>query len=485
MSKLKHLEPAKLFYYFEEITKIPRCSMHEEQIADYLCKFAKDRNLEHYRDSANNVIIVKKPSPGYEDVEPIILQGHMDMVCEKIFESKHDFSKDPIDFIVDRDLIIAKETTLGADNGVAVAMMLALLDEENLQNPRLECLFTTNEESGMTGARNLDSSPLTAKRLINLDSEEEGVATVACAGGQRSLLIYKIEREEFKDKRDFYELSISGLKGGHSGTSIDKGYANAIVRLARALYRLNEKFDIKLISINGGVKENAIPRRASAKLAIKPEDLNEVRLLIIRLNAEYVKELGKIDPDVRLNFEASQEEKYHYKDELKDKVISVLNVIPNGVLTFSKDIPGLVESSSNLGVIREEDDELTIISTLRSSRGSLKEFLSDKNKILAEAFGAEYKVVSNYPEWQYEDHSEVRDLVADSYLKLFNKNIEFYAIHGGLECAIFKETIGSIDMVSIGPSMSGIHAPGESLSISSTKRVYELLKEVLKNTKDK
>ena len=257
------------------------------------------------------------------------------------------------------------------------------------------------------------------------------------------------------------------------------------MRLARALYRLNEKFDIKLISINGGVKENAIPRRASAKLAIKPEDLNEVRLLIIRLNAEYVKELGKIDPDVRLNFEASQEEKYHYKDELKDKVISVLNVIPNGVLTFSKDIPGLVESSSNLGVIREEDDELTIISTLRSSRGSLKEFLSDKNKILAEAFGAEYKVVSSYPEWQYEDHSEVRDLVADSYLKLFNKNIEFYAIHGGLECAIFKETIGSIDMVSIGPSMSGIHAPGESLSISSTKRVYELLKEVLKNTKDK
>ena len=471
--------------YFAEITDIPRCSKEEEKISNYLVAWAKERNLEVIQDKENNVIIKKPASKGYENEPIVILQGHMDMVCEKIFESKHDFSKDPIDFIVDRDLIIAKETTLGADNGVAVAMMLALLDEENLENPRLECLFTTNEESGMTGARNLDSSPLTAKRLINLDSEEEGVATVACAGGQRSLLIYKIDREEFKDTRDFYELSISGLKGGHSGTSIDKGYANAIVRLARALYRLNEKFDIKLISINGGVKENAIPRRASAKLAIKPEDLNEVRLLIIRLNAEYVKELGKIDPDVRLNFEDSDEEKYHYKDELKEKVISVLNVIPNGVLTFSKDIPGLVESSSNLGVIREEDDKLTIISTLRSSRGSLKEFLSDKNKILAEAFGAEYKIASSYPEWQYEDHSEVRELVASSYMKLFNQNIEYYAIHGGLECGIFKETIGNIDMVSIGPTMTGIHAPGESLSISSAKRVYELLIEVLKNTKDK
>lgn len=483
MSKLKDLKPEKLFYYFEEITKIPRCSMHEEKISDYLCDFAKEKNLEHYRDRENNVIIIREASKGYEDVEPIILQGHMDMVCEKLLKSDHDFSKDPIDFTVDRDLIIANETTLGADNGVAVAIMLSLLDEENLENPRMECLFTTNEESGMTGAKNLDATHLTAKRLINLDSEEEGVATVSCSGGQRTVLSYEIEREKFVHEMDFFELSVTGLKGGHSGQEINKGYGNANVRLARALYRLNEKFDIKLVSIKGGAKANAIPREASAKVAINHKDLNEVRLLIIKLNSEYVKELGKIDPDVRLNLEVTSSEDFYYKDELKDRIINLLNVLPNGVFTNSNDIKGLVESSSNFGVIEECDNRLKITAALRSSKGSLKEFLSDKYEILAKQFGAEHEILSSYPEWQYADHSEIRELVSDAYLELFNQKIEYFATHGGLECGIFKESIGDIDMVSIGPDMSGIHAPGESLSISSTVRVYELVKRVLKNTK--
>lgn len=483
MRKLKNYQPDRVFYYFEEITKIPRPSFHEEKIADYIEAFAKSKNLQYYRDSFNNIIVYKEAHKDYIDVEPIILQGHIDMVCEKKPESDHDFSKDPINFEVFEDKIIARETTLGADNGIAVAMILSLLEDEDLQAPKLECLFTANEETGMTGALNLDGKKLSAKRLLNLDSEEEGVLTVSCAGGQRNEVKFKKEYEDLEKGYIFYELSISGLKGGHSGGEIHKYHGNAIVRLARALYRFDEEFNIKLISLSGGGKPNAIPRNSKAKIAIKEEDLKKAQLLTIKLNSEYVRELGKIDPDIRLNFEKSFEEKKCLKEDLKKRIIGILNVMPNGVLTMSSDLKGLVESSSNIGVLEDDGNYINIISALRSNKGTLKTFLSQRIEILSKFFGGDLEILSVYPEWPFEEKSALIDLIQKSYNNLYNKPMEVFATHGGLECGIFKKSIGDIEMASIGPEMHGVHAPGENLSISSTKRTYELIKEILKNTK--
>ena len=474
----------RTFYYFDKLTKIPRCSCEEEKIRDYLISFAKDNNLEYRTDKIGNLVIVKEATKGYEDVDSIILQGHMDMVCEKTPECTIDFSKDPIKYEIDGDLIIARETTLGADNGIAVAMTLALLESSDYKHPKIEALFTVNEESGMTGAANLEKGMVTSKRLLNIDSETEGVGCISCAGAERDLIKLKKEYEELDKEKNLYEVIVNGLKGGHSGQEIQVGLGNAVKILGRSLYSLFQKVDGDLIEIEGGAKPNAIPRYARALVAIDESDIKDVQDLIVELNSEFVTELGKVDPDVRINFEKSKEacDKVLAKD-LRDRIVNLLNLLPNGVISMSKNIHGLVETSVNVGVIENEEDSINIISNIRSSVPSHKEYIGSVNTIAAKTFGADVEVIAKYPAWEYKENSPLREVAKEAYKEVSGKEFKLEAIHAGLECGIFVETIGDIDMLSIGPNMKGVHAPGEHLSISSTERVFDFLMKILENLK--
>lgn len=484
MKDINTLLENRTFYYFDKLTKIPRCSFEEEKIRDYLIKFAKEHNLEYKTDDIGNIVIIKEATKGYEDVDSIILQGHMDMVCEKTPECTIDFSKDPIKYEIDGDFIIARETTLGADNGIAVAMTLALLEADIYKHPKIEALFTVNEESGMTGAANLEKGMVTSKRLLNIDSETEGVGCISCAGAERDLIKLKKEYKELDKNKNIYEIIVNGLKGGHSGQEIQVGLGNAVKILGRSLYRLFEKVDGDLIEIEGGAKPNAIPRYAKAIVAVNEDDIKKIQDVIVELNSNFVRELGKVDPDVRLNFEKSKlRSDKAFTDDLKNNILSLLNILPNGVIAMSKNIHGLVETSVNLGVIENKEDSVNIISNIRSSVQSSKEYVGLVNKISAENFKAEFEIITKYPAWEYKENSPLREVAKKSYKEVSGKEFKLEAIHAGLECGIFVETIGDIDMLSIGPNMKGVHAPGEHLSISSTERVFDFLIKILENLK--
>ena len=484
MKDINTLLENRTFYYFDKLTKIPRCSFEEEKIRDYLIKFAKEHNLEYKTDDIGNVVIIKEATKGYEDVDSIILQGHMDMVCEKTPECTIDFSKDAIKYEIDGDFIIARETTLGADNGIAIAMTLALLEADEYKHPKIEALFTVNEESGMTGAANLEKGMVTSKRLLNIDSEAEGVGCISCAGAERDLIKLKKEYKELDKDKNIYEIIVNGLKGGHSGQEIQVGLGNAVKILGRSLYRLFEKVDGDLIEIEGGAKPNAIPRYAKAIVAVNEDDIKKIQDVIVELNSNFVRELGKVDPDVRLNFEKSKlRSDKAFTDDLKNNIVSLLNILPNGVIAMSKNIHGLVETSVNLGVIENKEDSVNIISNIRSSVQSSKEYIGLVNKIAAENFGAEIEIMTKYPAWEYKENSPLREVAKKSYKEVSGKEFKLEAIHAGLECGIFVETIGDIDMLSIGPNMKGVHAPGEHLSISSTERVFDFLIKILENLK--
>ncbi|CDZ74988.1 aminoacyl-histidine dipeptidase [Peptoniphilus sp. ING2-D1G] len=483
MNKLNNLEPKRVFYYFEEITKIPRCSFKEDKIADYLVNFAKSLRLNYIRDDYNNVIIKKKATEGYENSNPVIIQAHTDMVCEKNEDFVFDFDEDSIEFEIVNNLIVADNTTLGADDGIGVAIALALLESDEYEHPDLEVLLTATEESGMIGARNLDGKLLSGKSLINLDSESEGVACVGCASGQRDIIILKKEFEEVEEDREYYLLSVSGLKGGHSGEEIHKGLGNSNKILGKSLYRLNNDFDIRLMDIYGGSKENAIPRYSKSIIAIKPEDKKKVQDVIVELNKNFVKELGRVDPDVRINFEKSEKYNKAFTKDLKNNIIDLINLLPDGVSTMSHNVEGLVGLSANLGVIESRIDDIIIHSSIRSELESLRDGISDVNKIAAKRCNAKHKVVNNYPAWEYKENSTIRNIAKDVYKKLFDKELKIEVIHAGLECGILKNVIGDIDMISIGPNMKGIHAPGESLDIKSVQNTFEFVVELIKNLK--
>ena len=484
MKDINTLLENRIFYYFDKLTKIPRCSFEEEKIRAYLIGFAREHNLEYKTDKIGNLVIIKEATKGYEDVDSIILQGHMDMVCEKTPECTIDFSKDAIKYEIDGDFIIARETTLGADNGIAVAMTLALLESDEYKHPKIEALFTVNEESGMTGAANLEKGMVTSKRLLNIDSETEGVGCISCAGAERDLIKLQKEYKELDKNKNLYEIIVNGLKGGHSGQEIQVGLGNAVKILGRSLYRIFEKVDGDLVEIEGGAKPNAIPRYARAIVAINESDIKIIQDLIVELNSHFVTELGKVDPDERLNFEKSKLNKDKaFTDELKNKIISLLNILPNGVIAMSKNIEALVETSVNVGVIENKEDSVNIISNIRSSVQSSKEYIGLVNKIAADNFGAEIEIITKYPAWEYKEHSELREVAKKAYKEVSGKEFKLEAIHAGLECGIFVETIGDIDMLSIGPNMKGVHAPGEHLSISSTERVFDFLIKILENLK--
>lgn len=483
---LKNLKPYKVFKYFEEITRIPRGSGNEKGISDYFVSFAKSHNLEVKQDSVLNVIIKKPASKGYEHAKTVILQGHMDMVCEKAPGIIHDFEKDPIKLKIKDDMIYADGTTLGGDDGIAGAMALAILDSDEIAHPPLEVVLTTSEETGMDGAIGLDPKDIDGRTIINLDSEEEGNLCVSCAGGIRDLIELPVTFEKVPQNTKGYAIKVSGLQGGHSGEQIylQRGNANKIMgRFLSSLYN-DVKFNISYIE--GGVKSNAIPREAEAVIFAGPEYKEKIESDLKYWNGILKNEFNISDPDINLTINKTDKnfEKVLSKKS-SEKVIELLCAIPNGVHTMSLEIKGLVQSSTNLGVVKTEKDKVTFLSEPRSSVQSLKDEIVNTTKIIAENIGAKFSTYADYPAWQYKKDSKLRELFINVYKKLYKKAPKITAIHAGLECGLFEGKFGKgeLDIVSFGPDILDIHTTNEHLSISSVQRTWEYLLEVLKEIK--
>ncbi len=481
---LKDLQPVDVFKYFEKLSQIPRGSGNEKEVSDYLVSFAKENNLEYVQDSALNVVIRKKASQGYENSPAVVLQGHMDMVCEKNTDVEHDFTKDPLKLRIIDDRVYATGTTLGADNGIAVAMGLAILASDEYQHPAIELLVTTSEETGMDGAMELDPKNITGRTLINIDSEEEGTILVSCAGGVTAKVTIPVKFESVDENLVPYSIKIRGLKGGHSGMEIDKGRGNSNKLMGRILMTIFSETDIRLSSLNGGSKHNAIPREADAVVLLRTEDSVLAEKKIQECEETFKNELRTPDPDIRVEFEALQTlPSQMLSKESTKNIINYLYLIIDGVTSMSMDIKGLVESSLNLGVVTTYKDGIEFISSIRSSVRSLKDELYNRLCVTAEINGGNVVSESNYPEWAYNPNSKIRTIFENVYEKMYGEKPHISAIHAGLECGLFAEKFGEIDAISFGPNLYDVHTPNESMSISSVQRTWKYLLEILKNIK--
>ncbi|MGH4052435.1 MAG: aminoacyl-histidine dipeptidase [Clostridium sp.] len=485
LEKLKDLNSFNAFKYFKEINEIPRGSGNEKAISDWLVNFGKKYNLKFIQDKALNVIIKKPGTVGYENSPNIIIQGHMDMVCEKNIESKHDFLKDPIEFIVEGDFLRANRTTLGADDGIAVAMSLAVLASNDISHPPIELLVTTGEEVGMIGAQALDPNNLEGRILINIDSEEEGKLLVSCAGGVREKIRLKITWQQADKNFISCNIKLRGLKGGHSGMEINKERGNANKLMGRFLMDLRSVIDFKMNFISGGAKNNAIPRDADATILFRENDKDIVSQKLSQWNATFQNELNTIDPSIKLDIEVLENKVSRiFSDDTTTKALQILFLIPNGIKSMSMAIPGLVQSSTNIGVITTSDTDIEFDSAIRSSVKSLKKAICDETIVIAEMVGATIEFESDYPEWEYNTSSKIKPIFEKVYNNLFGASPEISAIHAGLECGLFSEKFkGDIDQISFGPNIYDVHTPGEHLSISSTDRMWDYLVAVLKEIK--
>ncbi|WP_082761204.1 aminoacyl-histidine dipeptidase [Clostridium sp. ATCC 25772] len=485
INELKGLKSYSAFKFFREMNEIPRGSGNEKAVSDWLVKFAKERNLEVIQDDALNIIIKKPATKGYENSKGIILQGHMDMVCEKNKSTEHDFEKDPIAFIIEGDILKADGTTLGADNGIAVAFGLAILDSNEIQHPPIELVVTTEEETGMGGAMSLNPENLDGRTLINIDSEEEGKFLVSCSGGVRVDISIPVKKEELCSDKELLKISVKGLKGGHSGMEINKERGNSNKLIGRFLMDLNSIIDFKLADINGGAKMNAIPREAEATIEVSKEDISKVEVKVSEWFKTFKNEFQGIDDDIELICEKSTEniEKVFDLDSTL-KVLRMLFLIPNGVQTMSMAIDGLVQSSTNIGVVTTENNSVKFDSAVRSSVKSLKKAICDEMIVLTEMIGGTIDFQADYPEWQYKSESAIRNIFTKVYKEMFNKEAEITAIHAGLECGLIGDKFnGELDQISFGPNIFDVHTPGEHLIVSSTERMFNFLVEVLKEAK--
>lgn len=478
MRVLENLAPKKVFYYFEEISKIPHISFHEQELSDYCVAFAKEHNLEHYQDEMGNVVIIKEATEGYENVEPIIIQGHLDMVGDKTDDCTLDMEKEAITLLVEGDYVTADSTTLGGDDGIAVAYALAFLDSEDIEHPRLEVVLTVSEEVGLLGADGIDLSMCKGRRLINIDSEEEGVITAGCAGGVRTYSHIPVGREEKTGM--VYELMITGLLGGHSGININDGRANANLLMGRFLMRLQEEMEVTLCGAGGGAKDNVIAKSATATVIIA-EDKEEVFIAQSQIFASsIVQEYGVTDPNFELIARPLGTKKVMALDDISnDRVITALAVMPNGVQSMSADVKGLVETSLNMGVMELKEDEFLLDFAIRSSVTSAKQMLVDKVTRIVRTLDGTTELQGDYPSWPYERESDFRDLCVDIYEEMYGKKPVIDIIHAGLECGLLSGKLEGLQCISIGPDMMDVHTPNEKISISSVARVWAYLVKIL------
>lgn len=469
----------KVLYFFEKINEIPRGSGNEKAVSDYLVNFANERNLWVHQDSANNVVIKKGASKGYENAPTVVIQGHMDMVCEKNHDVIHDFERDPIKVIYDGDIIHADGTTLGADDGIAVAMGLAILDSDDLAHPSLEVLFTTDEEVGMLGAQSVDPELIKGRIMLNIDSEAEGVLTVGCAGGRKTTTSISVEYESSPYK-NYVKVVVSGLLGGHSGMDINKYKANSNILAARTAKYILENTESALCDIHGGAKDNAIPREA--QLIVSTKDSRKLKDTVAEIEKIIKREYLDSDKDIKIYCEDITDSSKVFSEQSAKRVITAIMLIPNGIQSMNMDL-NMPESSNNIGVVKHFDGKVEITCALRSEISSRKEYMYEQITCISELCHGNTIYRGDYPSWVYDPDSKLRKLMIDVYRDMYNAEPIVETVHAGLECGLFAEKIPDMDMISYGPNLYDIHTPKESASISSINRVYNYTLKVLESIK--
>jgi len=483
MSEIKNLEPKIVWKYFDEITKIPRPSKKEEKIIQYLLNFAKEYNLEAEKDEVGNVVIKKAATKGMENTATVILQSHSDMVCEKNNDVEFNFETDPIKAFIDGDWVTADGTTLGADDGIGIAASLAILSSNDIQHGPIEALFTSDEETGMTGAFGLQQGFLKGSILINLDSEDEGELFIGCAGGMDSVAEFDYKKEKLNDNFYSCKITVSGLKGGHSGDEIDSGLGNANKILNRFLYNLSEKTEFMLNNFDGGNLRNAIARESSAIISVKQHDKEQIRLALNIFTEEIKSELSATEPDLNLEMTTIDNPEFVIDADTQKKLMQAIYACPHGVIAMSQSIENLVETSTNLASVKFKNDKIVIGTSQRSSVNSALTDVASMVKSVFELAGAKVIQSDGYPGWTPKLDSAIMNITKNSYKKLFNQEPKVLAIHAGLECGLFLTKYPNLDMISIGPTVKGAHSPDERMNIQTVVKFWDLLIDVLKNIK--
>lgn len=480
MAVLEHTEPVEVFHFFEEISRIPRGTYHTKEVSDYCVNFAKERGLSVIQDQWNNVIIKKPGTKGYEDSEPVIIQGHLDMVCEKTADSDHDFLKDPLELMVEDGFVRAKDTTLGADDGIAIAFALAVLDSSTLEHPPVEAVFTVDEEVGMDGAANIDLSVLKGTMLINLDSEDDDTLIAGCAGGFRFSCEIPVRKMQVQGAG--LQIEICGLKGGHSGVEIDRQRGNANKLAGRLLYHLGRQQSFHLGEISGGARDNVIP--SVGRMMLVTEEPQKTVQALQDIKTVWRKEFGDDEPGLDIRVTELEDKEYTvFTEESQKKITGFLVNCPNGVYEYSRSLKGLVETSDNLGVVEEKEHSVRFMVLVRSGVGTKMEELKERLICLADMAGAVWNVDSEYPAWTYKEHSRIRPVTADAFEEVFGVHPEITTIHAGLECGLLSGKKPELDCISFGPNMLDIHSFHERLEIASTQKIWNVLKLILKKCK--
>ncbi|MHC1704843.1 MAG: aminoacyl-histidine dipeptidase [Tenuifilaceae bacterium] len=480
MNHIEQLQPSEIWKYFLEICKIPRPSKKEEKIINYLLEFAKEHKLEVNNDEAGNVVIKKSATAGFENLEPVVLQSHVDMVCEKNSDTVHDFMIDPIIPYIDGEWVKAKGTTLGADDGIGIASQLAILASKNINHGPIECLFTVDEETGLTGAFEMKSGFFNSKILINLDSEDEGELFIGCAGGIDTVATFAYDEEKIPSDFIAYKLTVKGLKGGHSGDDIDKNLGNSIKIISRFLWKSTNKYDLRLSLLDGGNLRNAIAREAYAIFVVHKDDKAQLVNDFDQYKAEIVNEIKDVEPGITIILEDHNLPEYVIDEPTHFDLLNSLYACPHGVIAMSRQLKGLVETSTNLASVKFiQDNQILVTTSQRSSVESAKNDISNMVESVFRLANANVQHSEGYPGWTPNTNSEILNITKSAYKKLFGVDPIVRAIHAGLECGLFLEKYPYLDMISFGPTIKGAHSPDERLNIETTKKYWDLLLEVL------
>ena len=482
-SEILNLKPGLLWKYFYELNQIPRCSGNEEAAGNFVISVAEKFNLKWKKDHVGNVLVSKPASKGMENRPAVVIQGHLDMVCEKNKGTIHDFSKDPIKMLIKDGWVTADGTTLGSDNGIAVAMGLAIMEDDSIVHPPMEFLFTVDEETGLTGAVELKSDFVAGRVLLNIDSEEEGALYIGCAGGQHTILNKKIDWTQRHDDHKTFVLKVGGLRGGHSGLNIHEGFGNAIKLLSRVLYDLKDKFHYHLAKIEGGSKHNAIPREAEAIIDVPADKVDTLKKIAAEFDKIFKDELRFVDAGVEVTVQSHESPAQVFSTDFRDQLVTVLYAMPHGVIAMSHAIAGLVETSTNMAIIETKSDSIHMLTSQRSSVASSVVDIADKIKALGELGGFDVEQGGGYPAWEPNPDSRLLKVCKDIYKNKYGNEPLVKAIHAGLECGIIGEKYNGMDMISFGPDIQGAHSPDERIKIDSVEHVWKYLLEILREIK--
>lgn len=481
MGILNNLEPKNVWQYFEQITQVPRPSKKEEKIIAFLLNFAKEHNLEAKKDHIGNILIKKPASKGMENLKSVLLQSHMDMVCEANRDKKIDFDNDPITPVIDGEWVKADGTTLGADDGIGVAAQMAILTDNTLTHGPIECLFTVDEETGLTGAFEIKEGFFDSKILLNLDSEDEGEIFIGCAGGIDAVATFECKKEPVPTNHSAFKITVNGLKGGHSGDEIHKGFGNSNKMANRFLFQFTESYDIRLANFDGGNKRNAIPREAEMIFTIENDNIDKLKKDFEVLKNNIIKEIEITEPNINISIESVSNPETVIDKQTQKNLTFALYACPHGVHAWSPAIPGFVETSTNLASVKFDNNKIVVVTSQRSSVESGKKDINLMVRSVFELAGASVESGDGYPGWAPNPKSEILTIAEKSYEKLFGKKPVVRAIHAGLECGLFLEKYPDLDMISFGPTLRGVHSPDEKIEIKTVKMWYDHLLDVLKN----